>query len=207
MTVLLDLLYPPKCIHCNTMLAAHALLCSECLETFLLIPEDGRCMKCFCEIDTVTGICKPCREISHPFYKLAACFDAYGPARSIANALLKQRHFHFAKDIASFIIIQLEALKYPSFDAFTLVPGHFHTPHLAIAKELSRMLSIPFRNLLTRRLTPYPSFSLRKKCNIINQNVLLLDISMQTRSTIRSAAWALDRGCPETIYGMTFCAT
>ena len=203
----LDLLYPPKCIHCNTLLAAHCLLCQECLDTFTLIPEEGRCSKCFAEIPTVTGICKPCRQIAHPFQKLGACFDAYGPAKSIANALLKQRHFHFAKDIASFIVIQLEALKYPSFDILTLVPSYFHTPHLIVAKEISRILNLPFRNLLIRHLTPYPSFSFRKKCNIINQKVLLLDISMQTRSTMRCAAWALDRGGPETIYGMTFCAT
>lgn len=205
--MILKLLYPPKCIHCDTLLVKHQLLCPLCLETFTLIPEEGHCQKCFGEISTVSGTCKPCREISHPFVQLSSCFDAYGPAQSIASALLNKHHFHFAKDIASFLTIQLERLKYPSFDLLTLVPGYFHTPHLAVAKELSRLLNTPLKMLLKRHLTPYPSFSLRKKCNIINQRVLLLDISMETRTTIRTAAWALDRGGPETIYGMTFCAT
>lgn len=69
------------------------------------------------------------------------------------------------------------------------------------------MLHTPFKLVLKRQLTPTPAFALRKKCNIINQKVLLLDISMETRATIRSAGWALERGGAETIYGVTFCAT
>lgn len=204
---MIDLLYPPKCIHCSVLLQKHQLLCPDCIETFSLIPDEGHCSKCFAEIPTVVGICKACRQISHPFAKLSACFDAYGPARSISNAFLKQHRFHFAKDIASFIVIQLEALKYPPFDIVTLVPGYFNNPNLDVVRQVARMLNYPFKKLLKRQLTPNPSFSLRKKCNIINQKVLLLDMNMQTRLTIRTAAWALDRGGPETIYGMTFCAT
>ncbi len=205
--MILDLLYPPQCIHCDTLLPQHRLLCGACLDLFTLLPEEGRCSKCFGEIGAISGICKPCREIAHPFARLATCFDAFGPARSIAGALLNQGQFHFAKDIASFIVIQLERLRYPSFDLITLVPSYFFNRHLVIAKELAQMLGIPFKLVLKRHLTPAPAFSLRKKCNIINQKVLLLDIRMETRATIRSAGWALERSGAETIYGVTFCAT
>lgn len=203
----LDLVYPPRCFHCDLSLKAHQLLCPQCLDLFTLIPQEGRCRKCFGEIAAVSGICKPCREVAHPMAELGACFDAYGPAKSIANALMNQSNFHFAKDIAAFILVQLEKLNYPSFDLLTIVPSYFFHRHQNVAKELSKLLKIPFKNLLKRHLTPKPSFTVRKKCNIINRRVLLLDISMETRTTIRTAAWALDHGGPEMIYGMTFCAT
>lgn len=207
MSLLLNLIYPPKCLHCDVSLPVHQLLCSQCLDLFTMLPEEGRCPKCFGEISTVSGICKPCREVAHPLAQLGACFDAFGPAQSIVKALMNQSNFHFAKDIAAFILVQLERLKYPSFDLITIVPSYFFHRHKCVAQELSKMMGCPFKRLLNRHLTPSPSFSFRKKCNIINRRVLLLDISMETRSTIRAAAWALDRGGPETIYGMTFCAT
>ncbi|MBS0629711.1 MAG: ComF family protein [Verrucomicrobia bacterium] len=205
--MILDLLYPPKCLHCDASLPKHQLLCCVCLDLFTLLSAEGHCSKCFGEIGTVSGICKPCREMAHPFARLSACFDGYGPAGSIARALLSQNQFHFAKDIASFIVIQMERLKYPPIDLLTIVPGYFFNRHQFMAKELALMLNIPFKHLLKRHLTPNPTFSPRKKCNIINQKVLLLDISMKTRTTIRSAGLALERSGAETIYGMTFCAT
>lgn len=101
----------------------------------------------------------------------------------------------------------MERLHFPQFDLITTLPGYFFNRNQQIGEEVARMLGRPYKRLLKRNLTPQPAFSLRKKCNIINQTVLLLDIGMRTRSTIRSAGWALERGGAETIYGMTFCVT
>ena len=202
--MLLDLLYPPKCLHCDALLQKHSLLCGICLDMFILLPQEGRCNKCFSEIASVEGTCKPCRQIAHPFVSLSSCFDSLGPGMSIGEAL-RGGQFHFSKDIASFLIVQLDRLQYPCFDLITVVPGYFRSPYSLVAKELSKMLQVPFKNLLKRGLTPHPSFSIQKKSNLINKKVLLLDIRMESRTTIREAGWALDKGLPESIYGMTFC--
>jgi len=205
--VILDLLYPPKCLYCETALKCNRPFCSACQELFTLLDQEGHCSKCFAEITTPSGICRPCREIAHPFARLCTCFDAFGPAQSLVNGLTKQHQFHFAKDIAALLLIQIERLGFPPFDLITIVPKYFRRRDQILAKELSVSLSIPFKLILRRELKPIPIFSLRKKCNIINQKVLLLDISMETRTTIRSAGWALQQSGAETIYGMTFCAT
>ncbi len=203
---LLDLIYPPACMHCHASLDTHAPLCPECLESFTLLSEEGHCGKCFTEIPTIVGTCKPCQEIRHSTSKLSSCFDAYGPAKSLVKGF-EQGQYHLAKDIAAYLLIQLDLLRFPTFDTITIAPNHFQSPQALIAKEVAKALNCPFKFTLKRHFTPNPTFSLKKKCNIINQKVLLLGISMQTRNTLRSAAWALDLGGPETIYGMTFCAT
>ena len=201
----MNVLYPSACFHCKSLLHNRGLLCEDCLETFSLLDAEGRCVKCFAEIPAITGVCKPCRKISHPFYRLATCFDAYGPAKSILNAFFNGQT-HLAKDIAAYFVIQIDKLKFPQFKSLICVPNHFQNPHFPIAKEIAKMLEIPFRPILKRHLKPYPSFFLKKKCNIINEVVLLIDTGMYTRCTMRKAATALTKGLTENIYGMTFCA-
>ncbi|NGX37316.1 MAG: hypothetical protein K1000chlam2_00470 [Chlamydiae bacterium] len=203
---LLDILYSPECLHCKTLFQGKGTLCGQCLDTFSLLSAEGHCIKCFAEIPLVTGICKPCRKISHPFYHLASCFDAYGPARSIEN-VFSSGQTHLAKDIAAYFVIQIHELNFPQFGSIISVPNHMQNPHFRIAQEIAKLLSIPFQPVLRRNLKPYPAFSLKKKCNIINQIVLLVDTNMQTRNTMRKAAFALEQGLPEKIYGMTFCAS
>lgn len=153
----------------------------------------------------ITGTCRSCRKMSHPFQRMGVCFDSLSPAKTFLSLFYEHYRFHFVKDIAASIVVQLERLQFPSFQLITTIPYFFRNPQNQIAQELSKMLQIPFKSILKRNFTPYPSFTLKKKCNIINQVVLLLDLAMENQEAFRASAWALNRGMAENIYGMRFC--
>lgn len=201
-----DLLFPPTCFHCNQVQERAELICPSCQELFTLLPAQGRCQKCFGEISLAKGVCKPCRKKRHSLRQLASCFEATGPALSLANAY-KQGHLFLAKELAALIVIQIENLAFPPFDAIVPVPHLFSKHSQLLAKELALFLSTPYTPSLKRSLNRHPHFQLKKKCNNLNQTVLLLDVIMNRRETIREAAQVLERGGAENLYGMTFCAT
>jgi predicted amidophosphoribosyltransferase len=204
--ILLDLFFPPTCMHCEASLAKHTPLCSNCLEQMQLLPEEGHCQKCFAQMGKAFGTCKSCQKLSHALYRLGCCFEAYGPARTYLQAFLVRRRFYLAKDLAAFIILQLNRLHFPDFDLITMVPKQLRNFQYAVGKEVSKMLKVPFHPVLGKEWSRTPTYSLKKRANIINKKVLLIDLFMHSRQTIRGAASALKKGLPESLYGITFCA-
>lgn len=196
--MILNLLYPPACLHCKEEMEEKGHFCTTCLNEFALLRGEGRCLKCFSEIEMLRGTCKPCRLISHPFRRFGACFDGHSPARSLLYG-------NFATLLASYVVVQLDALGFPEFDLITTIPGYFKDPSKEIAKELAKMLHIAYKPLLNRALNPVPTFSLKKKCNIINQNVLLLENLTHSREVFYAAAKEVQKGWCESLYGMTVC--
>lgn len=152
------------------------------------------------------GTCKPCRKRSHPFSRFAACFEAHGPALTLLNAFLKGKRSHLARELASYLVVQLDRLGYPNFDLIVSLPNTFFNPQYALARELSTLLQVPFKPYLKRELNLTPTYHLKKKCNIINQSVLLLDTLTHSHASIYAAAQALQDGWCETTYGLTLCA-
>lgn len=205
--MILDLLYPPTCLHCKEPLEKKGHFCSHCLEEFTLERVEGKCAKCFGEIPQLRGTCKTCRKKAHPYRRYGYCFEAYGPAKSLVNAFLKGKHSYLAKELAAYLVVQLEALNYPSFDLITTVPKPFSRSHNLVGKELSLMLGIPFKPVLKLRLLTDPPLVVKKKCTIINQNVLLFEINAHTLNEVRSACQALQNGWCESAYGIAFCGT
>jgi len=205
--ILVDALYPPRCLHCMQEMGKHARLCSHCLFQFTLIAPEGRCEKCFSSISTLHGTCKPCREKRHAMRKLGACFESYGPASTLLHTFLRSGHPHLAREIASLIVLQLDSLQFPDFDAVTMIPNLLFNPQYAIGREVAKLLSIPFLLTLRKEVRADPLFTLKRNCNLIHKKLFLLHTRMTTRQIIRQAADALSRGWPQTLYGMTFCAT
>lgn len=162
-------------------------------------------MKCFREISERKGTCKDCRQKRSPFRKLATCFDSFGTGKTLLEKYKKYRSNE--KDLAAFIVLQLEALEFAPFEVIVDVPSYFSSPFRMIAKEVAKMLCLIRVPILKRSLTPRPHFSLKKKCSIINKKVLLLSSEMHSREEVQAAGWALKEGRPEVIDGMTFCAT
>jgi len=204
---LLDIIYPPTCLNCNELQMSQETFCSKCLRDFTLLRKEGRCVKCFAEIAEISGTCKACRKMAHPFRALSSCFEAFGPAWSLYQGLTKQKQFHLAKDIAAYLAFQLHTLDWPIPDCIVGLPNSFQNPHYLAIREMAKMLDRPFLPLLKRHLCTTPTFSLKKRCKILNKVVLLIGMHMQTRANMRAAAWALDTDDPETLYGMTFCVT
>ena len=204
---LVDVLYPPRCLCCKEGMDSHSRFCRNCLTHFTLLSSEGRCEKCFSSIPNLKGICKPCRGKRHHLRTLGACFDCYGPAKALLEAFYHTKQPHFAKEIASFIVIQLEALKFPSFDLLTMIPQALSNPQYAIGREVSRLLSVPFRPTLQRRISKEVQFLPKRNCNLIDKKLLLLHTNLNTCQTVCKAAEVLASRWPNSIYGMSFCAT
>jgi len=198
----LDLLYPPTCLHCKEGLDTHALLCTYCLQHLDLLPGEGRCSKCFQEIPQLKGTCRACRKICSPFRRFASCFEGEGPPHTLLTAFTKHGDHFLAKELASYLVIQLNHLAYPPFDAITAVPDHFSRAPKLLEKEVAGLLHLPLIHPLQRALTPEPTFSLKKRCKIVGKRLLLIGL---TGETIHLAAETLREGEPETIYGITLC--
>ena len=184
----------------------HTRFCSDCLSHFTLMAPEGHCEKCFSSISTLSGTCRSCRGKRHAMQKLGSCFESFGPAQTLLQTFLSSGQPHFAKEIACLIIVQLESLRFPDFDAITMVPNCFSNPQYAIGKEVARLLEIPFLITLKKAIRVQPQFVLKRNCNFIDQRLLLLHTEVKTRLTVRNAADALALGWPQTLYGMTFCA-
>ncbi len=205
--MILDLFFPPLCFHCHQLTENGKTLCGICLENFSLINPIGHCKKCFSSIPMPEGTCVSCRRLSHPFKALSTCFDSFGPAKSLLHAFFSQKHFRLADDFAAYLLLQLDRLSYPSFHTITMMPKGLYNPHYAIGVSLSKLLNTPFRPLLKHSFLPEESFKRKKRCRVINQNVLLLGDEMTTRTTMRDAGWALLGGHARSVYGLTVCAT
>lgn len=199
-----DVIFPRSCFHCQTTIKNH-LFCSDCLQQLTLIPREGRCLKCFEEISLRKGICNSCRKLAHPFKELAACFEDFGPAKTLLHAFENKHQFLCAKDVAAFITMQIYALYWPIPDVIIPLPQHFTKNTQKIVKELSHFLHCPSKSILRKRWELIPQFSLKKKCNIYRQRVLLVATTMHSRDCLRSAAKVLEEGSPLEIYGMAFC--
>lgn len=198
--MILDLIYPKVCQYCQILMEENQIFCASCLEKLSLIPSIGRCQKCFQEISLNFGVCKPCRKRRHSLKTVAGCFEHFGPAVSMIHALKKGR-FYLAKDMAAFMVLQIDRLGWPLPDCIVSVPRRATK---LLATELSKMLGKLCCFVLRRKIGSYPSeFFLKKKCNISHQIVLLVDLQMKSRRTLNAAAKAL-REQPCTIYGLSF---
>jgi len=203
----LDLIYPPTCLHCKEGLCAHAIFCPDCLTQFTLLSDEGRCQKCFAEIDQMKGTCPPCRKKRHPYKRLASCFENHGPAQTLLSTFWKHKEWGFAKELASYLVVQLDQLAYPPPDLITFVPELFSSAPKILSREVSLLLSLPLVALLGRHIRPEPAFFFKNRCNIVGKSVLLISMETSTRQTITNAASTLQEGEPETIFGITLCAS
>lgn len=199
----LDLIFPPICLHCKTLLPSHLRFCSTCSECFELLKPRGRCRYCFSEITQLEGTCPSCRKRKQPLKKTAACFDCIGPGRSLLESYIRHPLKGMAKELAYFTILQMEALNYPEIEAICVVPGVFSTPMVGIAKQMAEILAIPFCPMVVRSRRKKSGFLIKKGWSIINKTVLLLDLRIGSCEDMRRCAWSLHIMWPRRIYGLT----
>ena len=203
----LDILYPPRCLHCYERMTQHQRLCSTCLPHFTLLPKEGHCLKCGAGISLISGTCQTCRTHSHQLKRFGVCFDAFGPASSLVRSFLRTQHPDLAREIASLMVIQLETLDFGDLDLVTMIPNAIFNPQYAVGRLVAKNLGLPFFSAIRREIKPGINFVLKSHCNLIHKRLLLLDLTTTTRLPVQRAAQALSRGWPQTQHGLTFCAT
>lgn len=204
---LLDLIYPPACFHCQASLPAHAIFCNECVELLTLLPAEGRCQKCFAQIDASQGVCLACRKRRHPYRRLASCFENEGPAKTLLHRFWKYKEWGFVKELASYLVVQLDHLHFPPFDLITFVPELFTRAPQLLAGQVATFLEVPLCQVVGRHISPTPSFFLKNRCNIVGKSILLVAMELHPRQSIEQAASLLQEQEPLMIFGITLCAS
>ena len=155
---LLDLIYPPKCPFCGEILEDSLPVCSDCMDKIPFI-EDKTCECCGRPVDEFSyRLCNQCnsekRYFEHSFVPLIYKDNA----KEVVLMLKHSQHPYYAKALAFLIADKILSSEfYTQFDLITCVPetrkgikkrGYNHAE--LIAKELSKLLSVPYENTLIR---------------------------------------------------------
>ncbi len=203
---ILNFFYPNFCPLCETFLTAEELLCDVCGEKMLL-GQDDYCHHC----GKVSCMC----QHHTPSYDKAVIACRYDKQTSPAVICLKNsRNTNFAYFAAQIIAQRLQyGQYYGTFDAIIPVPMHISKQRLRgynqaalIAKEISRLLDVPFREDVLYKPTPGTEQHLLKSVqerarnvnafkaypvSLENQKILLCDDVLTTGSTMSRCATLL----------------
>jgi competence protein ComFC len=226
----LNLIYPPLCIHCHgEMLDDAALLCSDCLPLLQLIEAQERCPVCF--RSRGAGSRSPCRACAMGgdlhFDGIAAAFDYIGPAASLIRKMKYGNQPNLARGMAALMITQFLKMEWPIPDLVIPVPitlTHWiqrgYNQSALLAKEIGALLNRPVREPLLRRVGDFSqaglskdqrillsgdAFSLKKEQQLQDRCLLLVDDVMTTGSTLRHCGELLLEECPSRLFAITFC--
>lgn len=226
---IVDFLYPPFCLHCDSPLEYQTkLLCTECLPSMELINAEERCCCCFSpEISGEKKKCLSCLQDSPVWERAAAALDYHGPAVTIVRAMKYGNQPYLAKGAAAWMASQLHDLNWPFPDVIVPVPipitrwiQRGYNQSLCLAKSLGEIIDRPVCSALKRRCGDYSqaglsskerkklssaSFSLVKRVDLEDKTILLVDDVMTTGTTLKCCAEVLLEGFPKKIYTLTVC--
>lgn len=221
----LSIIYSTKCLYCgNEVPISGKILCDVCGSLLNLLEYDERCPYCF-GISHQQG----CLMQKSNLYRVASALEYEGPAAALVKHLKYRGMYYLAEGLSSYLATQLLELKWPFPDIIVPVPqsslqrlqrGYNHSGLLA--KELSKIIQCPEQRLLKRYSGGLPQavqnkeqrqnldptlFGWRRKVDLYNKIVLLVDDVMTTGATLRACADILQEGCPARIYGLTVCCS
>lgn len=223
------LVYPPYCLHCETLISYPGpLLCEPCSNLLALIDPSERCPACFNFSERGdTGLCSHCVQAPRLFYRMAAAFDYIGPAASLIKKFKYANQPYLAKGIGASLIGQFNRLQWPLPDLIIPVPLSFthwiergYNQSALLAQVVGHYLKVPVWDVLRRKSGDYSqaglslqqrqvlegkSFKLKKGVELYDKSVLIIDDVMTTGSTLQRCAEALLEGCPSSVYALTFC--
>ena len=200
--MILDVLFPNRCIHCNRIIDGNALVCSLCFEQIHFTHFD------FNSENTLKEKCRLLFPIEHAFSLMQ--FENENLSRKIIHELKYKSRENTGKVLAEWTIDSLEFENIKP-DLFVSVPLHpkklkergYNQLHL-FTETLSKFYKIPFsHDLITRnhyskaqalkdkkhRLDTQNTFSITR--NFSNQHILLIDDVFTTGNTLATVAWEI----------------
>ena len=126
---LLDLLYPPECVWCQTPAELHQRLCAACTSRFS--SDYYRCQKCAAPLPRVlpNADCSRCRAAKWRFTRVVALATYRGDMRR-AVIMMKRRRFEaLRRAMADLLVEQLRMESVSPTHPPLLIPVPYHWSH------------------------------------------------------------------------------
>lgn len=201
--MLLDLLFPNRCLGCNTIISAGELVCEICLQDIKFSHSD------FSSSNEISKRCKALFPFEHAFSLME--FEKEGLSRKIIHSLKYNGREKTGKILAEWTANRLQFDKENTPDLLATVPLHpkklkergYNQLHL-FAETLGQSFGIPVEHELIKRNFYSKAqalkdkehrshtenmFSLNKK--ISGKHVLLIDDVYTTGNTAATIAWEI----------------
>ncbi len=228
LNLLLDLIYPPKCILCNKILDTFSntrYLCDECKNSYTFIEISG-CV--ICGRETSNKLCDACSTFDSIYFdKNYSLFTYTDEFKSLIFKLkygLNKKYAYVMSLLMYEYVIKNNLFK--NIDIITSVPMHkskqkkrgFNQSEL-LAKQLSKYLNIPYEQTLFRNKNTVPQsklhfedrfknlksvFTYNNKINVENKNILIIDDIYTSGATIMNCSQVLKQQNANKIYSLTF---
>ena len=197
--MLLDILFPNRCLHCNLIIDGNDILCEDCLYQ---LPYTH-----FGQENELLTRGKPLFPLEDAFALLH--FDQDNLAQKVIHQLKYSGKEHFGKHLAKWTLEKLHFKD--SLDLLVTIPLHpkkerkrgYNQLH-AFGKILSEELKIPLDNQLLKRNFYNKAQAQQDKSHraeignlfsttrdIHNQHILLIDDVFTTGNTMASAVWEI----------------
>jgi len=224
-----SLFYPPLCVVCSSNIDGPEYLCEGCRGRAPRItpPFCAKCSEPFSGAITQTFSCANCEHRTLHFDAAVAAYRSRGLVRKLVHDFKYGHQRHLRHPLAEWLC---EAMRDPRlharrFDLIVPVPLHptrerergFNQATL-LAELLARQVAMPLRPVLERirytiTQTAYDraermenlsnAFRLRKKMNVRELHVLLIDDVLTTGSTLSECARVLKEAGAISVYAAT----
>jgi ComF family protein len=224
-----SLLYPPACTICSASVAASEYLCAECDAkiTRIVPPFCAKCSEPFAGAISGAFTCANCAHRTLHFDAAVAAYRSRGIVRRVILDFKYGRQVHLRHPVARWLLAAFDddRLRGRRFNIIIPVPLHparerqrgFNQAGL-LAESLSAHMSIEAKPVLERiRYTTtqtafdraermenlHGAFRLRKKADVRDLHVLLIDDVLTTGSTLSECARVLKKAGALSVHAAT----
>ncbi len=225
MSLILDLLFPKRCIGCHKF---GTFLCTKCVLN--LEPAVSICI--YCKHPSILGLTHAKCTKKYGIDGLTVLYKYKGLTKKLIHKLKYEPYMYALTQVCAKLIssyLEKNELMHKLFQEKYLVapiPLYWLRKHLRgynqvelIAKELAQSLSLSYEDLLQRTKHTKPQYLLHHKERITNlkaafqiknniknlpKNILLIDDVTTTGATLTSAAKILKRRGVESVWALTF---